>query len=277
MGATVLFLAGDRRLPAQVVRHSVLSRRLRLEVPGLRGNVHLARRLMRVTESWPGVVRVRAAPSSGRMLLEYAENAPLLGQLKEAPEPRRPVATPGEGGEPWHALEFAEVLRRLRTDRHGLSEAEAQRRLKQDGANLDELFQPRSRLAILSGQVLTLPMGLLLGSAGLSVALGDQLEAAAILVVVGVDVGIGYRIERQNEELLASFRKVEAGTTQVFRDHSIVEISTRELVRGDVVVLRAGDVVPADARVIESHRLSLDESALTGESVPVTKDEVVLP
>ncbi|MCP3103244.1 cation-transporting P-type ATPase [Myxococcus sp. K15C18031901] len=282
----VVILIDGQASPAKVVRHAVASRRLRLAVPGLLGNRYMGRRLERTLHAWPGVEEVKAEPRSGRLLLRYGPEAPLLERLEEEgedvsseapaahePPPRRPQAPaqPPPDEEPWHARTVDEVLRRCRTDRQGLSRAEAAARLKRHGANVVNGCPPRSRWSLLRAQVATVPMGLLMGSAAASALAGDVLESTAILAVVGLNAGIGYRIERRNEALLASWQRLEAGQAQVLRDGVLQDVPASDLVVGDVLLVRAGDVLPADARVLESHRLSVDEAPLTGESEPQPK------
>ena len=133
------------------------------------------------------------------------------------------------------------------------------------GAELDA-YSGRSRISILLSQVANLPVGMLLGSSGLSAMVGDWLESAAVLSTVAVDATIGYQIEHTNDELLASWRRLERGESTVVRQGELATVAVSELVRGDVIVCRAGDLVPADARVIDAHHLRCDEALLTGES-----------
>ncbi|RKH44620.1 cation-transporting P-type ATPase, partial [Corallococcus sp. AB050B] len=263
-------------------RHSTAARRLRLEVPDLQWNTSLGTRLEATFATWPGVEEVSAQPRTGRLLVRYAPEAPLLARLHEEPEAplartrRHHKARPAPGGqrgprEPWHVMTVDAVLARLDGSTHGLSSEEAARRLKRFGPNVVEEETQRSRLAMLGSQLATIPTMLLMGSAGASALAGDALEATAILAVVGLNAGIGYRIERRNQELLASWQKLEAGSAQVLRGGVLVTVLVAELVPGDVVLLRAGDVLPADMRVLDAHRLSADEAPLTGESEPQPK------
>ncbi|MBZ4397861.1 cation-transporting P-type ATPase [Myxococcus sp. AS-1-15] len=276
----VVFLIDGRAAPASVARHAVASRRLRLVVPGLLGDRHLGRRLERTFHTWPGIEEVKAEHRSGRVLVRYGPDAPLLTRLKETPEDtgpavareRRPAPVSASRDEvAWHALSVDEALHRSGTDAHGLSGREAATRLRRQGANLVAGVPPRSRWSLLRAQVATVPMGLLMGSAAASALVGDVLESTAILAVVGLNAGIGYRIERRNESLLASWQRLEAGQAQVLRDGVLQAVPTADLVVGDVLLVRAGDVLPADARVLEAHRLSVDEAPLTGESEPQAK------
>lgn len=274
----IAFLHEDRIERAVVVRHDPIARFLRLEIPGMRGDPWLARRLVAAARSWPGVVDARTNHRSGRMRIEYAAGAPLLRQLREersdglllrerSGEPR---ALPARRGD-WHALPIEKVFAALGSGRTGLSSGEAAKRLGQHGPNLAELAAPRSRLALLADQLASAPMAMLAGSAAASALLGDLLECAAIVVVIGLDAGIGYRVERRNREILASWRRLEGGLVPVVRDGSVRTVPAAELVPGDLFLLRAGDVVPADARVVESHGLCANEAALTGEVEPQAK------
>ncbi|RKH88115.1 cation-transporting P-type ATPase [Corallococcus sp. AB045] len=278
----VVFLMDGQCAPARVVRHSTAARRLRLEVPDLRWNAFLGRRLERTFATWPGVVDVSAEPRTGRLLVRYAPQAPLLARLRQEPDTQTAQGTtPRKAGpvqharrgqqEPWHAMTVDAVLARLDGTEQGLTTEEAARRLKRFGPNVMQEEAPRSRLAMMGSQLATVPTMLLLGSAGASVLAGDGLEATAILTVVGLNAGIGYRIERRNQELLASWQKLEAGAAQVLRGGVLLTVPAAELVPGDVVLLRAGDVLPADMRVLEAHRLCADEAPLTGESEPQPK------
>ena len=172
---------------------------------------------------------------------------------------------------PWHALTTEEVSARLDTGPLGLTSAELPARLARFGTNEVNPATPRTRLQLLASQFANLPTLLLIGSATASLLIGDVLDAGVILVVVGLNAFIGYRVERKNEVLLASWRRLEAGLARVIRGGTVVSISAADLVPGDVVLLRAGDVVPADVRVIDAHRLAAEEAPLTGESEPQQK------
>jgi Ca2+-transporting ATPase len=255
--------------PAVLVRHRRRARRLRFRVPGLTGRPDLAAEVEREVDRMPGVERACASAASGRLLVEYSRHGRFLSRLRVSNGDRRPVAVSARQAQPeeaWHALPVSDVLRLLDSGMHGLSEAEARRRLERYGANAAEEPRERGRLETLLAQVANLPAALLLGSSAISSVLGDWFDAGAILAVLGLDAGIGYGIERSNEDLLASWRRLEAGEAHVLRDGALRRVPAMTLVPGDVILLRSGDVVPADARVIDPHRLSCNEAALTGES-----------
>jgi Mg2+-importing ATPase len=104
-----------------------------------------------------------------------------------------------------------------------------------------------------------------------AIAVGDQVDASIILVIVVLSAALGFVQEAQSENAVAALRARLALQATVIRDGTQREIPARELVRGDVVVLNAGDIVPADGRILEANHLYVDESALTGESAPALK------
>jgi Ca2+-transporting ATPase len=171
-----------------------------------------------------------------------------------------------------HASDAAEVARELGSDpEHGLSDEEARARLARDGPNELERGEGVRPGRILLGQ-LTSPMVLLLVAAGiLSAALGDVTEAVVIFVVVVLNAWIGFRQEYRAERAMESLQAMATPTVSVVRNGATRELPARELVRGDVVLLDAGSHIPADGRLAEAHALRVEESALTGESVPVEK------
>ncbi len=265
-------LDGEGAAP-RVVRHARAAHRLRLAVPGLRGDPAKARRVEAALRGWPGVREARADATSGRVLVRFSDGA-ALGEL--APAPPAPSGAPRahrppREGAPFHALPVDEVLEILGTSRRGLAEAEARGRLRRVGANAVEVRRPRSPLATLAAQLADVPSALLLGAATLASALGELLDVGAILGVLAVNAGIGFSVERGNEQLLASWDRAEAGEDEVLRDGRPARVSARELVPGDVLLLRAGAVLSADARVIDAQRLACDEAPLTGESEPRPK------
>jgi Ca2+-transporting ATPase len=152
----------------------------------------------------------------------------------------------------------------------GLSAAQASQRLARDGANVLPGSAPTSLAATLLS-VLREPMfGLLLAAGGVYGLLGDRAEAAFLLAFVFVIIGITLVQQRKTQRALEALRDLSAPRACVVRDGREQRIAGSEVVRGDWLVLREGDRVPADARLVAG-QLSLDESLLTGESVPVDK------
>jgi P-type Ca2+ transporter type 2C len=153
----------------------------------------------------------------------------------------------------------------------GLTSQEAARRLAADGPN--ELPTARRRnLLQQAWEVIRRPMLLLLLGAGtVNFVLSEPLDAAILMTFVVTVIAISIYQEHKTETALAALRDLSSPRALVVRDGRRVRIAGRDLVRGDVVVLAEGDRVPADAALVESVNLSVDESALTGESVPVRK------
>jgi Ca2+-transporting ATPase len=153
----------------------------------------------------------------------------------------------------------------------GLTEQEAAQRLQTEGFNELPSARPRSLLRT-AAEVLREPMFLLLLATGtVYVLLGDPREAAAIMLAVVVVIGITLHQERKTERALQALRDLSSPRALVIRDGKRRRIAGRDVVRGDLVVLSEGDRVPADSLLLEERNLSVDESLLTGESIPVAK------
>jgi Ca2+-transporting ATPase len=153
----------------------------------------------------------------------------------------------------------------------GLTDHEAGRRLRDEGPNELPASKPRSVLRLLR-DVLFEPMFLLLvACGGIYMLLGDRQEALMLLGFVFVVMGITFVQERRTERSLDALRDLSSPRALVLRGGQARRIPGRELVRGDIVLLAEGDRVPADIRLLESSNLTVDESMLTGESVPVAK------
>jgi len=168
----------------------------------------------------------------------------------------------------WHTLSVEETAQRLGTDAvHGLTRAEVARRYAQDGPNVLPAVKARSGLSILLRQFRSLIVAL---------ALGEGVEAVAILVVIVLNAVIGFLTEWKAEAALDALRKQTVAVAHVVRDTQERQIPAEELVAGDVVILNAGDRVPADGRIVESVRRQLEEAALTGESLPVAETHALL-
>jgi Ca2+-transporting ATPase len=153
----------------------------------------------------------------------------------------------------------------------GLDSADAAARLSRNGRNELAPPKPRSTLAILVHQFTSLIVVLLVAAGSVSLVFGDIAEAIAILVVIALNALIGFVTEWKAESALAGLRKQSVSVSRVRRDGVERELPAAELVPGDVVLLAAGDRVPADGRVIEHARLQVDEAPLTGESLPTLK------
>ncbi len=174
---------------------------------------------------------------------------------------------------PVHALGVDEVIRKMDSDlATGLTEDEAKRRLERDGPNQIAAEEGPSKLRLFLRQFTDLLTWILIGAAVISgLLLGDLLEAVVIMAIVVLNTVIGFTQEVGAEAALAELRELAAPMASVRRAGHPHRIPADEVVVGDVLELTAGDRVAADARVVESFRLRVDESALTGESLPVAK------
>jgi Ca2+-transporting ATPase len=173
---------------------------------------------------------------------------------------------------PWHALPVAEAAQAFQVDLvSGLSKEEAQRRLQRWGPNSLPEERGPAWPALLLRQFTQFLVAVLIVAAALSLALGERLDAAAILSIIVVNALLGFAQEYRAERALQSLRSLSAPTATALRDGGLLTMAATELVPGDVIRLEAGDVVPADARLIEVAALRLNEALLTGESVPVDK------
>ncbi|HEX2739141.1 MAG TPA: HAD-IC family P-type ATPase, partial [Rubrobacter sp.] len=181
-----------------------------------------------------------------------------------------------EGGA-WHTSEVAEVLQALGTDAGtGLDDKEAARRLEELGPNELEDRGTRSPWWILWEQFTSTMIVILLVAAVASALLGDYEDAIAIAVIVVLNAALGFAQEYRAERAMAALKQLSAPRVRVRREGHVREISARDLVRGDVVMLEAGNLVPADGRLVEGVNLRVQEAALTGESEPVGKDPATL-
>jgi Ca2+-transporting ATPase len=153
----------------------------------------------------------------------------------------------------------------------GLSEAEVRARQAALGRNALDLQPSKSAAVILLHQVTSSVVALLTTAALLSAAFGDWPEAIAILVVLGLNTALGFVTELKAERSMEALRRIGTHLQRVRRDGRVLMVDSEELVPGDIVLAEAGDVATADARLVWAANLSVDESALTGESVPVDK------
>ncbi len=177
----------------------------------------------------------------------------------------------------WFAKTVEEIQTELSTDlKHGLSSAEAEKRLAQYGPN--ELIDRglKSPWKILLEQFTEIMVVILLISAVISVVLHETTDAIVILIIVVLNALLGFTQEYRAERAMAALKKMAAPKVKVRRDGHLIEISSRELVPGDVIQLDAGDAVPADCRLIEAVNLRVQEAVLTGESEPVEKNTKVI-
>ena len=174
--------------------------------------------------------------------------------------------------EPWHTFAIDEALQRLGSSREGLSPSEAALRLEIFGRNAlpREPLPATWRLAV--GQLANPLMLLLLAAAVVSLAIGDAKDAAIIALVIKIDASLGTWQEAKANRSSRTLEKLLQIRAAVSRGGTVREIPAEEVVPGDLLWIEPGNRVPADARLIIAHGLEVDESLLTGESLPVRKD-----
>ncbi len=173
---------------------------------------------------------------------------------------------------PWYAKTVTDVLESLGASVEGLSEEEVQRRLAKFGQNAIEESPPAGLLIRFVNQFKNLLVMVLIFAALLTAILQHWLDAIVISSVVIINAIIGIVQEGKAEKALASIRHLLAIQASVIRNHKRLSVKGELLVPGDIVILELGDKVPADLRLIKSHSLHIQESILTGESVPVAKN-----
>ena len=179
--------------------------------------------------------------------------------------------SPAKSSPAWHGLPTEAVLQELSSSPNGLSPAEAERRIAEYGPNELEQSEDVSPWRLLAAQFGNVLVVILLIATGLSAFLGHALEAIAIAVIVLFAVVLGFVQEYRAERAMAALRTMSAPTSTVLRAGVTAEVAARDVVPGDIVLLEAGDRIPADARLLEAVNLKVDEAALTGESLPVEK------
>ncbi len=250
--------------------------RVRFRVDSLYRNHSEKQRLERVLRGRAGIIGVVANVLTGSLLI-FFEPVASLEEIEQIV--RRALAgfesDIGQRAQlqhPWHLLDIDQTVSLLESSPvNGLSDAIAQQRLREYGPNLLPQAAVRSPLQILLEQFASLPVALLGVSAVVSAFTGGLVDGIVILGVVALNAGIGYVTESWAERTIAGLNRGSQPHAIVVRDGREFEVPGAQVVPGDLIVLRRGLAVPADARLIVADHLSVDESALTGESMPVSK------
>ncbi|TKS59487.1 MAG: HAD family hydrolase [Nitrospira sp.] len=178
---------------------------------------------------------------------------------------------------PWHSVPVDALTKELRTNLDaGLAADEAGRRQQSDGFNELPEALPPSLLRIFLSQFTSVIVWVLIGAAVVSGLLEDWLDAAAILAIVLLNGLLGFVQEFRAERSLAALRKMSVAMARVFRDGVLRPVPARELVSGDLILLEAGDRIPADGRLVYATNFQAQEASLTGESTPIQKGAGVL-
>jgi Ca2+-transporting ATPase len=196
----------------------------------------------------------------------------------------RGTADSGTGGGPapsaerWYALDRADVAGRLAvTTDSGLTAAEAAHRRTHDGPNALPVEQPPSTLRRFLAEYTSYMQLILVAAAVVSLVIKQWSTAIALLVITLFNALVGLRQAGKAESAMNALQSMMKATARVRRDGAESEIPAEDIVAGDVVLISAGDEVPADGRIVAASALQIDESALTGESVPAAKDAETLP
>jgi Ca2+-transporting ATPase len=179
--------------------------------------------------------------------------------------------------EAWHQRDAGAVLESFGTSaERGLSRSDVQARLEEVGPNEIEAQRGHGILRLLAHQFADVMIVLLVAAAIISGWLGDMTDTIAIVVIVLLNATVGLVQEYRAQRAIAALRRMSAPTAHVQRDGVLQKIPARDVVPGDIAHIGAGDVVPADMRLITATDLGVDESTLTGESVPVAKADYVV-
>ena len=176
----------------------------------------------------------------------------------------------------WHGLQKDVVLKRLKSSENGLSEGGVQKRFSEYGKNVIRKFKRKSKFMVFLRQFNSLLIYILIVAAVVSALIGHGVDAVIIGVIVFLNAGIGFVQEYKAEEIIDKLRKSLRYNVLVFRDGVQMEIDSKFLVPGDIVLLEAGDKISADCRILDSENLQVNEAVLTGESFPVDKSERIL-
>jgi Ca2+-transporting ATPase len=177
----------------------------------------------------------------------------------------------------WHILSSEQVLQDQAVEASlGLSQPEAVARLKHYGTNQLAEKPPRPAWYLLLAQFKSFLIVVLLVAACVAALIGDLTDGVVILGVVIINACLGFYQESQAEKSLTALKKMLALKATVRRNGNTQEVPAEQLVPGDMVILEAGNKIPADGRIIMANTMEVDESSLTGESVPVSKQDTVL-
>ena len=177
----------------------------------------------------------------------------------------------------WHLLPLTEIEQFLNTSRSGISNVIAAQRLTEYGKNELEEKKKKTIFQMLLQQLADFMILILIAAAIISGVLGDVTDTVIIFVIIILNATIGLIQEYRAEKAMEALKKMTATNAKVIREGLTLEVPSISLVPGDVIVLEAGNIIPADVRFFETHQVKVDESALTGESHNVEKNINELP
>lgn len=171
----------------------------------------------------------------------------------------------------WHSISEEDTLKELNSSTNGITENEAKERLNKYGPNELKEIKKKSPIVMFLEQFRSFLIIILFFAALVSFVFSEFVDGIVIVIVIILNACIGFYQERKAQIAIASLKRLASPQADVYRDGNVKTVYARELVPGDVIILDAGKKIPADARIIESMNLRVDESVLTGESVPVEK------
>ena len=172
----------------------------------------------------------------------------------------------------YHEMDKKEVVEALNTDlSSGLTGSDVKKRLKQYGKNELDEGEKQSALLLFFSQFKDFMVLVLLAATLLSGILGEYMDAIAIIAIVVINAFLGFYQERRAEKSLQALKELSAPHVHVMRDGQWVKIPSKEIFPGDVIKFSSGDRIGADVRLVDVNSLEIEESALTGESLPVSK------
>jgi Ca2+-transporting ATPase len=178
---------------------------------------------------------------------------------------------------PWHSLDATDIVSELQSDiEKGLSVSLSKEKYLQHGLNRLPHADGKSSMRMLIGQFTNLPVALLGVAAGFSALTGGLLDAVIISGVLVLNGAIGFYMERQAEKTIQSLKTFITPSAEIIREGKEQIIQADQVVPGDILILKPGTYVAADCRIVETLHLSIDESALTGESMPVRKHALTI-
>lgn len=278
--------------------HTQVQGRARYKIEELYSSPELKAYLERSLAKHPAIFQVKANPLTGNLLVLFTPQCNYqqiqavieksIFKFSQKQQPNSAIALVNHNGkgdanvqiqavDNWHLLATNYVLQRLQTSQiSGLSHQAAAMNFSKYGANILAETKLRSNLSMILAQFQSLPVALLGVAAGISIFTGGLVDALVILGVVGLNAVIGYVTESQSERIIHSLKRHQQTSAWVIRDCQPIEIPIENVVVGDILILKPGDYIAADARLIIADNLSIDESALTGESLPINKTTTAL-
>ncbi|MCA1759810.1 MAG: HAD-IC family P-type ATPase, partial [Bacteroidales bacterium] len=176
-----------------------------------------------------------------------------------------------ENSAAWHAKPYEEVITSVGSSEKGLTSEEAKKRFQQYGPNQIKRKRKDGPLTVLWRQINNPLIWVLIGSSTLAVLLGKITDGLVVLAVVVINTIIGFIQEFKAGKAIEALSEMIPENTTVYRDDRKVSIPVSKIVPGDIVELEAGERVPADMRLVRQKNLTVEEAALTGESVPSQK------